>query len=195
MINTTSLLQMAKKPIVLLGALALVIVVVAWFLAFFEPQSHKLASLDAQRTTLQQTLVKDQARLKRVRQESHHVGQIQAIDSKLRGYVPSTEDLYTYIQTLSSAGNKAGVTIISLQPSTPVATSGTSYTAIPLTAQVKGPYDHLLAFLSSIYSLPRLTDVNGVNISGGGPGTNRSTALSATFDLVIFTSQKVGATS
>lgn len=195
MINTASLLQVAKKPIVLLGALALVAVVVAWFLAFFEPQSHKLASLDAQRSTLQQTLVKDQARLQRVRQESHHVGQIQAIDSKLKGYVPSTEDLYTYIQTLSSAGNKSGITIVSLQPSTPVATSGTSYTAIPITAQVKGPYDHLLAFLSSIYSLPRLTDVNGVNITGGGPGTNRSTALSATFDLVIFTSQKVGATS
>lgn len=190
MTSARPVLEVAKKPIVLLGAAALVVVVVVWLLAFFEPQSHKLASLDSQKSTLQQTLVQDQARLREVRQESHHVGQIQAIDAKLKGYVPTSEDLYTYIQALSGAGNKAGVTIDSLQPSDMVAASGTSYSAIPITAEVKGAYDHLVSFLSAVYNLPRLTDVNSVVITGGGPGTNRSTVLSATLDLVIFTSQK-----
>lgn len=180
-----------KRPVVLIGVAALVAVALVWLFAFFEPQSHKLGSLESQRTSLQQTLVADRARLQQVRRESHHVGQIQAIDARLQGYVPATEDLYTYIQTLSSAGKNAGVTISSLQPSALVAATGTSYSAVPITAQVKATYDHLLAFLKAMYALPRLTDVNSVSISGGGPGTNRTTVLSATFDLVIFTLQKV----
>jgi type IV pilus assembly protein PilO len=195
MINATSILEVAKKPVVLVGALALVVVVLVWLFVFFEPQSHKLASLDSEKVSLQQTLVQEQARLQQVRQESHHVGQIQAIDAKLKGYVPSSEELYTYIQALSGAGHQAGVTISSLQPSPPEPASGTSYTAIPISAQVKGTYDQLVAFLHDIYNLPRLTDINSLTISGGGPGTSRSSALSATIDLVIFSSETASTSS
>lgn len=187
--------DVVKKPIVLIGALALVVVLIVWLLAFFEPESHKLSSLDSQKASLQQDVLLDNAHLQRVRAESHHVGQIQAIDSKLKGYVPANEDLYTYIQTLSKAGNQTGVTITSLQPSALQAASGTSYMAIPITADIRGTYDHLVAFLKAIYDLPRLTDVNSVTIDGGGPGTNRATDLSATLNLAIFTSQKAGTSS
>lgn len=53
---------------------------------------------------------------------------------------------------------------------------------------VKGPYDSLLNLIKSIYSMPRLTDINDLAVKGGGPGTNRSTPLQATLDLVIFSS-------
>jgi Tfp pilus assembly protein PilO len=189
-IKAAAILDVAKKPVVLIGAAAVIVVVLLWLFVFFKPQTSKLATLESQRTSLQQTLAQDRARLQRVREESHHVGQIQAIDAELRGYVPATEQLYTYIQAISGAGNKASVSITSLEPSTAVAASGSSYTAIPIDAEVKGTYDQLLAFLNAIYNLPRLTDINSVDITGGGPGTNRSTVLSATLDLVIFTSQK-----
>lgn len=191
MINASAALGVIKKPVVLLGAVTLIALVLVWLLAFFSPQSHKLAALQAQKSSLQQTVLQDQARLLRVRAESHHVGQIRAIDTRLQGYVPASEDLYTYIQTLSSAGNRSGVSIVSLEPSLPVPAAGTSYDAVPITANVKGTYDHLVAFISAVYELPRLTDINGLTISGGGPGTNRTTTLTATFDLVIFMSQKV----
>jgi Tfp pilus assembly protein PilO len=109
---------------------------------------------------------------------------------RLNGYVPATEKLYTYVQTISHSAKAAGVTITSLAPSTLVAITGTPYSAIPVTASVKGTYDQLLAFIKSLYDLPRLTDVNALSVSGGGPGTNRATVLSASFQLAIFTSQK-----
>jgi Tfp pilus assembly protein PilO len=183
-------LGVLRKPVVLLGAAGLVVVVLVWLFVFFVPQSHKLSSLQSEKTTLQQTVVQDDARLKQLRTESHHVGQIQALHSKLQGYVPAQEDLYTFIQTLSSAAKRTGVSISSLQPSTLVPATGTSYSAVPISADVKGTYDQLRSFVNAIYGLPRLTDINSVNITGGGPGTNRSTSLTATFDLAIFTSQK-----
>lgn len=190
MMKNSPIVDVVKRPLILIGTTILVAIVVVWFVVFFMPQSHKLSSLQAERATLQEAVVQDNARLQQVRSESHHIGKIQALDAKLRGYVPTSEDLYTYIQTLSGAGKSSGVTITSLQPSGLVAVTGTSYSAVPVTADVKGTYDHLVAFLNTIYNLPRLTDVNGLNITGGGPGTNRSTVLSATFDLVIFSSQK-----
>ena len=174
---------------VLVG-IAVVGVVVAWLFAFYLPQTRRLAALGTQRTALQSTVATDEARLQQLQNEAQHVTQIRAMYERLDGYAPRTEKLYTYIRTISGAAKKAGVRITSLQPGGLVAVSGTAYSAIPITAAVKGSYYHLLAFVKGLYGLPRLTDLNAVSVTGGGPGTNRSTILTASVQLAIFTSQK-----
>jgi Tfp pilus assembly protein PilO len=171
--------------------LVVLAVLAAWLVAFFLPESHKLQTLDAQRTSLQATVAADQARLQRLRNEAAHVNQIKAMYTRLEGYVPATDELYTYIHAISAAAKAAGVTITSLSPSgaTP---SGTAYTALPISASVKGTYDHLLAFIKGLYGLPRLTDINDIYLTGGGTGTTRSTPLTMSMQLAIFTSQKLG---
>lgn len=176
-----------RSVLVALGAVA---VLVAWILAFYLPQTHKLTALNTQRATLQSTVTTDEAHLERVKTEAQHVTQIRAMYNEFEGYVPSTESLYPYIHTISSAAKATGVTITSLSPGTLSTATGTAYSAIPITASVRGTYDHLLAFIKRLYDLPRLTDVNSFSISGGGPRTSRSTVLSATFELAIFTSQR-----
>lgn len=167
-----------------------VAVLLAWLLAFFLPESHKLDGLDAQKTSLQSTEAADEARLQQVKNEEQHVGQIDAMYQRLKGYAPTTEQVYTYIHTISAAAKSAGVTITALSPTGLVAVPDTNYSAVPITASVKGSYDHMLAFLKALYNLPRLTDVNDVSLTGGGPGTNRSTSLTISLQLAIFTTQK-----
>jgi Tfp pilus assembly protein PilO len=176
-------------PRALLVALGVVGVVVAWAIAFYVPQGHKLAALDAQKTSLQSTVTADEARLQQVQREDQHIAQIRLMHDELVGYVPPKESLYTYIRTISHAAKASGVTITSLSPSALVAVTGTSYSAVPISASVRGTYDHLLSFIKHLYDLSRLTDVNSLSISGGGPSTGRSTVLSASFQLAIFTSQ------
>lgn len=173
-----------------LVALLGVAVLVAWLLAFFLPESHKLQAFDAERTLLQSSVVADQARLHHVKEEAEHVTAIRAMYERLEGYAPSTERLYTYIHTISAAAKSAGVEITSLNASGISEISGSPYSAVPISAAVKGTYDQLLAFLKGLYALPRLTDVNGVSVSGGGPGSNRASKLSVSLQLAIFTSQK-----
>ena len=175
-----------RSLLVVLGVLA---VVVAWALAFYVPEAHKLAALDAQRTTLESTVTADEAHLQQVKREDQHIAQIRAMQDQLGGYVPSTESLYSYIRTISHAAKASGVKVTSLAPSPLVAVTGTSYSAVPISASVRGTYDHLLSFIKHLYDLSRLTDVNGLTISGGGPSTGRSTVLTASFQLAIFTSQ------
>ncbi|MDA8314806.1 MAG: type 4a pilus biogenesis protein PilO [Actinomycetota bacterium] len=179
-----------------LVGLVVVVVVVAWLFAFYFPQTRKLAALGSQRTALQSTVAADEARLAQLQNEAQHVTQIKAMYDRLHGYAPRTGQLYTYIRTISGAAKSAGVTITSLQPSPIEAVSGTTYSAIPITAAIKGPYDRLLAFVKDLYDLPRLTDVNALSVTGGGPGTSRSTILTVSLQLAIFTSEKpAGATS
>lgn len=178
-----------------LVGLVVVAVVVAWLFAFYLPQTRKLAALGTQRTALQSTVAADEARLQQLQNEAQHVTQIRAMYDRLDGYAPKTGKLYTYIRTISGAAKRAGVTITSLQPGALVAVSGTTYSAIPITAAVKGSYDHMLAFVKDLYGLPRLTDLNALSVTGGGPGTNRSTNLTVSLQLAIFTSEKpAGAT-
>ncbi|MGH9100035.1 MAG: type 4a pilus biogenesis protein PilO [Acidimicrobiales bacterium] len=183
-------LHLSITPRTALVALGVVVVLVVWILAFYLPQTHKLAALGTQRATLQSTVATDEAHLERAKSEDHHIGRIRAMYDELDGYVPASADLYTYIRTLSTAAKSAGVTITSLSPSTLAAATGTAYSGVPITASVKGTYDQLLAFVTRLYDLPRLTDVNQLSITGGGLGTDRGTLLSATLQLAIFTSQR-----
>jgi Tfp pilus assembly protein PilO len=173
-----------------LVGLAVVAVVVAWLLVFYLPQMRRLTALGAQRAALQSSVAADEARLRKLQSEAQHVAQIRAMHDRFDAYAPKTQKLYTYIRTISGAAKKAGVSITSLQPGPLVAVNGTAYSAIPITAGVKGSYDHLLAFVKNLYDLPRLTDLNALSVTGGGPGTNRSTILTISLQLAIFTSEK-----
>lgn len=173
-----------------LVALGVVVIVVAWLLAFYLPQAHRLSALESKTATLHSTLAADQARLLQLQKEAQHVTQIRAMYNRLDGYAPTTEKVYTYVHTIAHAAKIAGVTISALQPSAIESVSGTKYSAIPISASVQGTYDNILAFIKGLYDLPRLTDVNALTVSGGGQGTNRSSSLSVTLQLAIFTSQK-----
>lgn len=183
--------KVARRTLVI--GLLLVVLVIAWYVAFYLPQTHKYSSLQAARTSLETTVAQDDARLAQVRTESKHV---KAIDHMIAGYkadAPASAQIYTYVKTISGAANATGVTITSLQPGALTADSGSSYSTIPITAAVKGSYAQLRAFLRSLYALPRLTAINGFSLSGGGPGNAPGKTLSASFQLSIFTSQKPSA--
>jgi len=187
MSNTTRNLAALRRPAFVITAAAVVVVVLVWLFVFFIPQSHKLTSLGAERVSLNALITKDNAKLQTLREETHHVGQIQAMDNTLTGYVPRTEEVYTYVHTLSAAAKSSGVSITSLGPGALAAVPGTLYMAVPITVSVKGTFGEIRAFLQAVYNLPRLTDVNALTITTGG-GTVGGRV--ATIQLAIFTSQK-----
>lgn len=183
-----------RRPRMMLAIAASLIVVLAWLLAFFVPQGHRLSTLQAQEQRLQQQVNAGNAKVARLRDESQHSAQIAAMVKRLEGYAPATSDI-SYIALLSNAAKASGVTVTSIGPGTAVPITGSNYQSIPFAASVSGPYDSLLSFIHAVYTLPRLTDIDSVDITGGGPKTNRGASLKATFQMQIFTSQKAGSGS
>lgn len=184
---TSPMVKTMKRPTVLISIAAIVLAVVLWLALFFMPQSHKLGSLHSQQDALTALIQQDNARVQRLRTETHHIGQIRSMYNTLVQYVPSTEQLYTYVHTISAAGTAAGVTITSIAPGAAAPATGTPYTAIPITTSIKGTYSTLRGFLQRIYELPRLTDVSAMTLSTSGPTGGQ---LGATIQLVIFSSTK-----
>ncbi|MGH9082933.1 MAG: type 4a pilus biogenesis protein PilO [Acidimicrobiales bacterium] len=178
-----------RRPRSMLGVAVALVVVLVWLLAFFLPQGRKLSSLHAQEQALTGQVDAGNAKVAELRVESQHSAQIQAMVTKLGAYAPATSDI-SYIATLSNTAKAAGLTVASIGPGTAVAVTGSPYSAIPFSVQVEGSYDSVLSFVRAVYALPRLTDIDSVAITGGGPKTDRSTPLSATFQLEIFTSLK-----
>lgn len=180
-------LTVLRRPRVLLAVAGALVVVLVWVLVFFVPQGHRLTTLQGDEQSLQAQVNAGNARVAQLREESQHSAQIQAMVKKLKGYVPTTSDI-TYIATLSNAAKASGVKVTSLGPGTSAPVPGSSFDAIPVTATVTGTYDNLLTFIRNVYSLPRLTDIDSVQITGGGPKSNRAAILTASFHLEIFAS-------
>lgn len=184
--SASALLQALRRPVVLLGTLIGVVAVVVWLVAFFVPQGHKLSNLSAKEASLRASLTADEARLQRLRLESKHATQIEAIYQRLQTYAPETEQIYTYITVINTGAKQAGVTLASLAPGAAAPLSGTAYEEVPIGVSVSGTYDHILNFVRTLYGLPRLTDIESVSVVGGGPATSRATVLSASFQCLIF---------
>lgn len=195
--TTSNTMAALKRTPVIIAIVVAVLVVLIWLVAFFFPQGHKLSTLDAQQQTLQQQVDAGNAKVAHLKHTFEHVGQFEAKETKFEAYVPSTPDLFkttaNYTSSLSATVAAAGMILTSVAPSSarvPTGSSTSSLTSIPVVLTVTGTYDHLLTLITSIYSMPRLTLIDSLTVRNGGPGTNRSTSLQATLDLVIFTTAK-----
>jgi Tfp pilus assembly protein PilO len=190
-IKSSSIVAVLKNRTVMIALVAGLFVVLIWFVAFFSPQGKDLTKYKAQESQLQTQQAALQAQLTQLRATSNAAPQLEALQSAYVNLIPTTADIYNYINLMSTTATSAGVHLVSITPSsagTPVA--GTSLQAIPISLITTGTYDTTLAFIKSIYSLPRLTVINSMTLAGGGPGTNRGTSLSETYSLTIYTTAK-----
>ena len=192
-----------KRTPVIIAIVVAVLVLLIWLVAFFLPQGHKLSTLNGKEQALQTEVDAGNAKVAHLKRTFQHVGQLEVEQNKFEAYVPSTPNLFkttaNYTSSLSAAVTAAGMTLTSVSPGLAhgqtSASSSTALTTIPVVLLVSGPYDNLLSLIKGIYTLPRLTVINSVATSGGGQGTNRSTPLKATLDLVIFAAAKPPATT
>ena len=183
-----------RRPVVITIVLGLVVVIV-WLLAYFLPQGSKISSLDAQQKTVRQMVALGNAKVARLKHTYQHATELQTMDATLRAYVPTTPDIFkttaNFTSSLSAAVTAAQMTLTSVSPGGAAAPiSKSTFTTIPVSLTVKGTYDHLLSLITSIYSLPRLSIIDSVSITGGGVGTSRTTSLTADLALVAFTTAK-----
>jgi type IV pilus assembly protein PilO len=181
-----------------LATIAIVVVgLLVWLFAYFVPQGKKLSSLKASETQLQSEQLTLEGQLAQLKHDSAESPALLARQAQLTTAVPPDAEVFTYIQQISEVASASGVTINSLAPGTvaaPTATSTSSgsaapsnYSVIPITLAVTATYDSELNFLKNIYAMPRLTVVNSLSLSGGGPKTTRSTPLAVSMSMTIFT--------
>jgi Tfp pilus assembly protein PilO len=188
--SPVSTLLKDRRVIIACGS-ALVLALV-WLIGFFLPQGKDLSKYQAQQEQLGSQQSSLEAQLTQLRATSKAVPQLLSLQSQLDGLIPPTADIYNYITLMSNTASATGVRLVSITPTTTGAeVTGTDLQAIPISLSTSGSYDDTLGFVKALYALPRLTVINSIAITGGGPGTNRSSSLNESYSLTIYTSAPV----
>jgi Tfp pilus assembly protein PilO len=188
---SASTLAVLRNRQVVLSMVAAVVLVLIWALAFFLPQGRTLSKYQTQEQQLQSEQSQLQVKLAQLRATSRATPKLLALQTRYSSLVPATSDIYNYITLMSSTAGANAIHLVSITPgSTPSPVAGTSLQAIPVSIVTAGTYDNTLGFIKAIYAMPRLTVINSISLTGGGPGTNRGTVLSETFSLTIYTTGK-----
>lgn len=195
--RTQQLAYLRSKPVLISLAVAAAVILI-WLVAFYLPQSSKASKLSSEVQSLQHQVAQGNAKLAMLKRTSQATPELEALLAKYQGYVPDQADVLSgpspYVDLLVSTANATGVKLVSITPGSVTAVPGLAFSGIPVTVALTGAYDSLFAFVKALYDLPRLTSIQSISVSGGGPGTNRSTPLTTSLTLQIYTTAKPAST-
>lgn len=159
-------LEVLKRPRVL-GAVGVVLVLlIAWYFAWWSPESSKLASVQQQQTRQTQQISVLNAHLQEIIREDAIVAKYQNFLAFFGSQVPVQPEQGQLVYMLGRLEKSDNVDISSINASTTAApTTGSTLSTIPITMSVSGPHNNVVKFLADLYSLPRLITIQSVSPS------------------------------
>jgi Tfp pilus assembly protein PilO len=179
-----------RSPIVLVTAGVLLLIVVIWLFVFFFPQQKKITQANAKHASLLQEQQQLQAQVAALQALKVEQGPLTALQTKYSTAVPPTAENFPYYTQMNNLVGLSGLKLTGgISVGSTSAAVGNGIYAIAVSVGANGTYDDLLSFINGVYANPRLTTIQSITISGGGIGTSRSTSLTATFSMQIYTTQ------
>ena len=151
------------RNIIILGALILVLLVIAYYLLLFNPlRQEYLARYDerARKEAREAELERTVAQLENVRRDAPDIER-QILEYSKR--IPTEDEIPTLVVQVEEIAEEADVTQLSIQPGAPEAPpGGGDFSRIPITMSFEGTYEELQDFLLRVRNLARLVTVNEV---------------------------------
>ncbi len=152
------------RNIIILGALILVLLVIAYYFLLFNPlRQEYLARYDerARKEAREAELERTVAQLENVRRDAPDIER-QILEYSKR--IPTEDEIPTLVVQIEEIAEEADVTQLSIQPGSPEAPpgGGGDFSRIPITMSFEGTYEELQDFLLRVRNLARLVTVNEV---------------------------------
>lgn len=169
-----------NKRVIAIAVAAAVVLVGVWYVVLWSPQGHSLHKANVQTASAKAQQVALRAQIATLEQEQTQLPAAQAKLNILQLDLPNTASLDKLIDQINTDAAANGVDWQTVSPAKP-ATYTPGYTATgaagfpanmqPYTVNmtVKGSYAQVTKFISGLYSISRLFDVDSVNLSGVGP--------------------------
>ena len=152
------------RNILLLGALGIVLIAVAFYFLLLSPL---LGQLDAQA----QAREDKQAQLAQLQQEVNELEEVRRNSPEIERQllelskrIPAQPEIPTLVVQIQEIADASGVTQLSIEPGTPAPPpGGGDYSIVPITMNFQGTYDQMQDFLLRTRNLARLVTVTDVN--------------------------------
>jgi Tfp pilus assembly protein PilO len=180
-----------KRQTILIAVVGTLVVLVAWYMLLWGPKGRDLSAAKTERATAEQA--SSDADLKLARLNSVNKGKDVLLADQVRftSLVPPTADVAGIITQINDAATAAGVSFLSITPTSPTAAlvaGGPSN--VPLAMTVKGAYSPVMDFIGRLSILQRFITVDGMTLT---PELTGSTVTSVSVSLTAraFTQQAV----
>jgi Tfp pilus assembly protein PilO len=185
------------------AAVTVLLIVAGYFLAI-HPKIAQASDLRAQRVAQEQTNNQLSLDISQLKSEFASLPAKQAELAVIQQQLPAAPNLPTVIRSLTGISNEAGVTVLSISPSTPTTATGnvTGLFTIPVTVVVQGDFASSELFVQKLQTEVRrafLIQTIGVAKASNTPGSstppaNGSIALTVTGDIFVLQPNAVATT-
>ncbi|WP_273845752.1 type 4a pilus biogenesis protein PilO [Rubrobacter calidifluminis] len=184
---------------ILIGAIvAVVLVVVAYYVFLLGPARSRYARLQRQHSSKQAELARLEssvAHLNRVKQQSPRIQrQLLQLDKRL----PNSPQIPTLLVQLQEISRASGVTQLSIKPGSPEPpVGGGDFSRIPITMSFEGSYDQMQDFYTRLLNLARLVSVTQVTYQPAGGTTGAGSGggmLQVQIEAEVYVQPPIGQT-
>ena len=176
----------ANRRIPAIAGAAVLLIVVAWYLLLWSPESKSIQSAHKAHAAADQKITDLQSQITQLQGLVKQIPQDQAKFAQLESELPDNPQLDQALNLLHQAAVQSGVTLGSFAPSAASPSSSGSQAAagqggggapaITLSLSVQGTLTQVKAFLSALDTLPRTVVVDKVSLN---TGTTSAAAITA----------------
>ena len=161
-----------ERNLIILGALAIVLLLVAFYFLLLSPLLGRLEDADQQREAREAQLAQLEAQVAALEEVRSNSPEIERQLLELSKRIPTQPEIPTLTIQIEEIARASGVTQLSLVPGTPSPPpGGGDYTVQPITMSFEGTYEELQEFLGLTDDLARLVTVNDVTFEPSEEGT------------------------
>lgn len=148
-----------------IAALLLLLPIVVFYFAFYQPNRDTITSLEMKSATLAEDIRKLQQKERNKPQLVAEVAKVEEEFKQAAQMLPKEQEIPSLLKDISALGQNAGLDFLSFvpRPETP----RDYYNEIPVDITVRGPYHSVGYFFDQISKLDRIVSVS--NITMGSP--------------------------
>lgn len=181
------------------AALASVLVMVAGWFLLVSPQRSSAAEIGTAADDRAAANVVTQRQIETLKAQYKNLPELEQQLASIRARIPRTPNMPSVVRSVSTKAATAGVTLVSLVPSTPqpLDAGGTADTGdlaapgqvnqYPVSVVVEGRFANVRLFLLSLEGLQRSFLVTGIDVARVDDATKPSGTLTATLTGRVFT--------
>ena len=159
------IVPMGAKTKVGIVFLIVLIPVIAFYFAFYQPNSEKIQGLKAKEVSMQKTLKEVKEKASELAKFEQELKAAEMLFQEAAVLLPDEKEIPQLLKDISSLGRTAGLDFLTFKPLADIPKD--FYAEIPITINVRGPYHNMGFFFDQVSKLERIVSVS--NVKMGSP--------------------------
>jgi type IV pilus assembly protein PilO len=156
-------IPLEQRTKIAIVAAILLLPIVAFYFAYYQPKSETIATLTGQTEQLKQQVQEAKAKAANKEKFEQELAEAQLKFDETSVLLPKDSEIPKLLKDISSLGRNAGLDFLTFKPLADVPKD--FYAELPVTINVRGPYHNMGFFFDQVSKLERIVSVTNIKMS------------------------------